>query len=230
MSFIIVAENTTYRYGAKIVLENISFQISEKEKIALLGKNGSGKSTLIKAINRLIPSYSGRISFRFEKLRHDYPTDIYTIFSHPDEQILMNTVYSELALGLLQQGRKEEEIDAIIEKSLSYFGLLPYIHESPYCLSSGEKKKLLLATAFSLNPGILVLDEPFSNLDAKSKKELSLYISKLDCTQIIASHEYEYIRSFCTKAFVLYNHRLFIFDRIQDILDNPSFLAEYELS
>ncbi|NUM35676.1 MAG: ABC transporter ATP-binding protein [Candidatus Brocadiae bacterium] len=230
MNCLICAKNASYRYESEAILENISFIIEAKDRIALLGKNGSGKSTLIKALNQLITPYKGSIQFYFEEMKKNYPTDMYTIFSYPDEQILMNTVYSEIALGLLQQGKEQKEIEKIIEESLSFFGLLGYIHQNPYCLSTGEKKKLLLATAFSLNPGILVLDEPFSSLDVRSKKELNSYISKLECTQIIATHEYEYITSLCTRAFVLHNHHLFIFEKIQDLLDNPALLSEYELS
>ena len=137
---LISAENITYSYDRTIVLESISFSINERDRIALLGKNGSGKSTLIKGLNRLLAPSKGCISFYFEELKRNYDTQIYTLFSNPDEQILMDTVYAEIALGLLQQGKKQEEIENIVEKSLTCFGLLPYIHNSPYLLSTGEKK------------------------------------------------------------------------------------------
>jgi energy-coupling factor transporter ATP-binding protein EcfA2 len=226
---IIRAKNVNYYYGDKKILENLCFSIDEGDNIALLGRNGSGKSTLIKGLNNLIRKQEGEILIDQVRLKKGHETEMYTIFSESNEQILMSTVHGELSLGLIQQNKTPTEIAQIITEKLSQFGLLQYIHESPYILSTGEKKKLLLATALSLDPGLLILDEPFAGLDVVSQKELCQYIARIPCVKIIATHEYNYARKCCNKAFVLHQRKLICFENIYDILDNEDLLKQYYL-
>lgn len=226
---LIRANGLSYYYGNRKILDRISFVVYKNDRIALLGKNGSGKSTLLKGINHLIRKCEGEMYIDRDELKKGHETEMYTIFSEPDQQILMSTVYEEIALGLLQQNKSKEEIHGIVTASLKQFNMLRYIHESPYNLSTGEKKKLLLATALSLNPAALILDEPFSGLDVRSRNELCCYIQNIECTKIIATHEYEYARMCCNRAFVLYESSMVCFDNILDLLDNPETLKKYDL-
>lgn len=226
---VVKAHNVSYSYGNRQILEKVSFVIYKHDRIALLGKNGSGKSTLIRGLNKLIHSSEGEMTIDGEELRKGHDSEIYTIFTEANDQIIMSTVYAELSLGLLQQNKPQAEIDAIIETNLMRFGLLQYIHDDPYNLSTGEKKKLLLATALSLNPGLLVLDEPFSGLDMRSKNELVLYIRDIPCTQLLVTHEYDYARECCNRAFVLHEKKLVCFDNVASLLDDKGLLRDYEL-
>ena len=226
---LVFVENLGYKYATRVILEKMYFCINEGENIALLGKNGSGKSTLIKGLNGLLIPYSGKYNISREYLSSSYDTDMYTIFSHPEDQILMPTIYSELALGLIQMNKTEQQINSIIEEMLTRFGLAEYINSSPYTLSTGEKKKLLLAIALTMNPALLILDEPFSGLDVKSKNELANYIRGISSTLIIATHEYDYASQCCQKALVISQKKIHYINDLQTLLNDQNLLSMYEL-
>lgn len=198
--------DVSYRYevpGDGWALSGISLRIGQGEKVTIAGPAGSGKTTLLQLIDALmLPSrgdilYDG-ISIRSLARQRMLPTvrrRIGVLFQFPEEQFFQETAYDELAFALRNFYGPEET--AIEEKASSVtrgFGLdLDRLRTtSPFSLSSGEKRKLALASALMMDPEILMLDEPTAGLDASGRRELLRIVSSLkDTTVIIVTHNQE---------------------------------------
>lgn len=159
------------------VLRDVSLTISEGEKIALMGANGSGKSTLARCLNGLLLPAEG--SVKVDELCTASEADLIEIrrrvgmvFQNPDNQIVSATVEREIAFGLENLGLPQDDMHKIVEKMLQQFDLARYRFKSPHYLSGGEKQKLALAAVLAMKPRYLILDEPTSLLDPRSRKEI----------------------------------------------------------
>lgn len=169
------------------VLNGISLDIRAGESIAIIGPNGSGKSTLAKCLNCLLVPSKGSVVV--DGLHTSVPENaleirrrVSMLFQNPDNQIVSVTVEREIAFGLENIGMPYEEMHALVDRMLSRFDLEPYRHKSPHYLSGGEKQRLALAAVLAMQPRYLVLDEPTSLLDPKSRKDILNIIKGLHST------------------------------------------------
>ena len=156
--------------GKEDVLKKISLDFSMGEKIALLGGNGAGKSTLFSHLVGLLQG-RGEILLRGKALgtkkkeQEALRKTVGLVFQDPDDQIIAPTVFSEVAFGPMNQGRKGKELEEDVEKSLKTFSLFDKKDLPPHYLSGGEKKKLTLADILVMEPKLFILDEPTASLD-----------------------------------------------------------------
>jgi cobalt/nickel transport system ATP-binding protein len=182
--------NISYSYKEAAALKNINLWIKKGETVALIGANGSGKSTLLKLINGIVFGQTGIYSFeekevnektlldnKFLKLFHK---KIGFVFQNSEAQLFCSTVYDEVAFGPRQMGFSEMEINKRVKDCLSLLEIEALENRTPYNLSGGEKKKVAIASVLSLNPEVLVLDEPMNGLDPKTKRFLRELILKLN--------------------------------------------------
>ena len=167
----------TYPDNSFPALKGISFSVNAGERVAVMGANGSGKTTLIRCINGLIRPDSGSISV--DGLSLDNPDHLYEIrrrvgmvFQNPDNQIVATTIERELAFGLENLGIPQQEIRSKIESALKRFRLDQYRNHPPHLLSGGERQKLALASIWVMEPQYLILDEPTSLLDPRSRMKI----------------------------------------------------------
>lgn len=199
---LIKLENLCFEYEDSLALKDISLEINKGECIGLEGDNGSGKTTLIKILNGLIYPTSGIYYFDekeisqktlknelFAKVFHQ---QVGYVFQNPENQLFCGSVGEEIAFGPRQMGLSEEEIKTRCSDVMKLLGIENLEQRAPYHLSGGEKKKTALACVLSMNPEVLVLDEPLNGLDRKSGEVLLQVLSSLKAagkTLIIATHD-----------------------------------------
>ena len=181
-SHMIEINNLIFKYPShdgqkKCVLDNISLTIPEGASIALMGANGSGKTTLAQCLNGLLQPTSGTVLVDGLDSSDDYNLleirrKVGMVFQNPDNQIVSATVEREVAFGLENLGTDYDSMQRIVAEMLAGFDLEKYRSHSPHLLSGGEKQRLALAAVLAMQPKYLVLDEPTSLLDPKSRREI----------------------------------------------------------
>ncbi len=229
MSFGIRAESLALKRGGRNIVAGIGFAAGAGERIALLGANGSGKTTLARALLGFA-DYEGRLEVEGREVRDDPRAArraVAAVFSDADPQLLMPTVHDELAFSLQAAGM--ESGPARVGELAARFGLTGLLGRHPSRLSSGEKRKALLALSIGRRPSILVLDEPTADLDARGTRGLTEALISLPQTIILATHDYDLARAVCRKAVVLGGGRSAFYDEIESLFADHRRLEEWEL-
>lgn len=199
---LIELENICFAYENSPALKDISLSINKGECIGLEGDNGSGKTTLIKLLNALIFPSSGTYKFDENPITQESMKDnsfaksfhqkVGYVFQNPDTQLFCSSVRDEVEFGPRQMGLSEEEIKQRCDDVINLFGIEHIQDKAPYHISGGEKKKTALACILSMNPEVLILDEPMNGLDKKSRKTLLDFLQNWKSagkTLIIATHD-----------------------------------------
>ena len=206
-----------YKGGSDYSLKDINLKIKKGECILLCGRSGCGKSTLLKLMNGIIPEfYDGDISGSvmvngmntFTTPIYKLSKDVGSVFQNPKTQFYTTNTTDEIAFGLENYGLERAEINKKIEEVKNIFNLEALMNRNIFELSGGEKQKIAIASAYALDPDILVFDEPSSSLDIDSMRELSKIIEKLKAvgkTIIIAEHRLWYLKSVADRAIYLEN-------------------------
>lgn len=228
----------TYKNEEKVVLNDITFSINEKEKVVLLGINGVGKSTLLKILNGLIFPQEGIYLYKGEKLdekklkdksfNKKFRKEVVMLFQNPDIMLFNPTVYDEIAFGLRQFDF--DKIDERVNYWADIFGISKYLNKSPFDLSGGEKQKVCLASILAIEPKVLLLDEPTSNLDPKTTGWLIDFLNELSITMIITTHNLSMAGELADRTVVLgENHRVLYDGKVEDFLKDKDLLIKANL-
>lgn len=207
---IIEIKNLTHNYQKNHPsIENITFSVSKGEFIVIAGKNGSGKTTLFKLLNGLLTATSGEVFIHGKSVAKNSifaRKNLGLVFQDPDTQIVGETVFDDAAFGPENLRLPRNEIKKRVVLILKKLGLFHLKDRNPATLSGGEKRRLAIAGILSMNTEILVLDEPFSNLDFSGTLELLSYIKLLSNsghTILIATHELEKIIFHATRLIIM---------------------------
>jgi len=173
-------------------LKDISLHIAPGEKVALVGPNGAGKSTLVLHLNGILTG-QGRVTVCGlevgEKTLGRVRAAVGLVFQNPDDQLFSPTVYEDVAFGPLYQGLGAEAVAACVTSALSAVRMSDYARRVSHHLSTGEKKRIAIATVLSMNPEVLVLDEPTADLDPRARRALINLLKELPVTMLAASHD-----------------------------------------
>ena len=244
MEEIISLKNIDYSYYGKIpALKNINLSVSKGEMFSIIGLNGCGKSTLLHIINALIFPDSGEVLFRgipvTEKSLSGKSTGISLrqsmgyIFQNPDIQLFCPTVFDELLFGPLQLNLSLEAATERAEQTLAYLGIGYLKERSVYMLSGGEKKKVAIASVLTMNPDVLLVDEPLSSLDPKTQTffiELLLELNHAGKTIIFTTHQLDLIEHLQPRVAVLSEeHTIRKTGTASEILDDQELLISVNL-
>jgi len=152
------------------------------------------------------------------------------IFQNPDDQLFMPTVFDDVAFGPINMGCAQEEVRERVAQALEWVGMEGCEQRSPQHLSIGEKKRIAIATILSMNPQILVIDEPTANLDPRAKWELTVLLRGLSMTRIVASHDLEMVAALCERTIVLDNGKIVADDATPIIMSNTVLLQRHGLA
>ncbi len=199
MTSILETKDVVYSYGGGIeALKGVSISLEEGRKIALVGPNGAGKSTLMLMFNGILRPTSGEVFFRGQTLRYDSASlrelrrKVGMVFQNSDDQLFAPTVYQDVAFGPVNLGFPAEKVKKYVGYALQYVGLIGYERRPPHHLSGGEKKRVAIAGILAMEPEVMILDEPTSNLDPASSEEIMEMLEELNCggkTMIISTHD-----------------------------------------
>lgn len=243
-NYIFRVKNLSYCYPGDIpALQGVSFDIGAGEVVALVGANGSGKSTLLKILDGLIFSSAGEIlafgspltekSLREPGFTMEFRRKVGFVFQDPDVQLFSPTVWDEVTFGPLQLGISREEIVSRAMTSLELLNLSHLKDRPPYFLSGGEKKKVALASVLSLQPQVLLLDEPTTGLDPWSQGHLIDFLlqwADKDKSLVFSTQDLDLVEEISTRVIVMdSNHRIVADGSPETFLLDPDFLLRTNL-
>lgn len=236
--------NLDYDYPGNIIaLRQVSFIIKPGEVVALVGANGSGKSTLLKLMDGLIFPKSGEIfafgkplseeGFKDKIFNRELRRKVGMVFQDPDVQLFSPTVWDEVTFGPLQLGISKEEVIARGQAALALMGISNLRERPPYLLSGGEKKKVALASVLSLQPQVLLLDEPTTGLDPSSQGNLIDFLLKWaegDKCLVFSTQDLDIVEEIATRVVVMgTEHNIIADGKPEDFLFDPDFLLRTNL-
>jgi cobalt/nickel transport system ATP-binding protein len=198
----------SYRYpDGHLALDGVTFEISHGEKVALLGRNGAGKSTLLLHVNGLLSPESGEVNVGGLPVTRstvgDVRRSVGMVFQNPDDQLFMPTVAEDVAFGPANMRLPADEIARRVAGALAMVDALDLARRSPMRLSGGQKRRVAIATVLSMQPDMLVLDEPTAELDRPSRRELIDLLNGFGHTCLIATHDIDLALSLCPRALLI---------------------------
>lgn len=173
-------ENVSFKYknSENKILDNLSFDVKDGEIVAIVGENGSGKSTIGKLISGIIKLKHGNVTIDDIEIKDKKVQDkIGIVFQNPENQIIFNNIYDELAFSL--KGLEKREIENRIENSLKQVGMSEYKNKDLYTLSLGQKQRIMIAEVLAKKPKYIILDEPTTMIDSKGKEIIYKIIENL---------------------------------------------------
>lgn len=188
-------------------LFGVNLDVEFNTRLALLGPNGAGKTTLVLHLNGILETVSGSVEVagirvvkeNFKEVRRR----VGIVFQDPDDQLFMPTVFDDVAFGPLNLGFSTEEVKKKVEVALTKVKMQEYADRPPHHLSFGQRRRVAVATVLAMEPDILVLDEPSSNLDPASRRELSEILLSLDVTIMMVTHDIPYALEICPESAIL---------------------------
>ena len=235
-------ENVNYKYPLeeKQALKNINIEIKKGEFWAVIGKNGSGKTTFCNMLRRFVPDFykgelTGTITLEDKELK-DYSQKelvqkIGFVFQNPFTQIsgVKDTVFDEIAYGLENLGLDKEEIISRVEEILKLLEIEKLRDRNPYDLSGGQKQRVALASIIAMDPDILVIDEPTSQLDPKGTEDIFKIINLManeGKTIILVEHKLELIAEYAQNILVLDEGEIILSGKAEEVLNNKILLEK----
>jgi len=234
MREVIKIDRLSFRYpDGQQALQGISLVVSYGETVGIIGPNGAGKSTLLLHLNGILQSNGLVQVFGMPiegKNLKSIRSKIGLVFQDPDDQLFSPTVFDDVAFGPINMGLTEEEVRQRVTQALSWVGMVGYEPRSPHHLSEGEKKRIAIATVLSMNPEILVFDEPTSDLDPRSKWSLIELLKGLPMTKIIAAHDLEIVKALCQRTLLLDEGRVIADGPTEGILSDVPLLEAHGLA
>ncbi|GIE78356.1 putative ABC transporter ATP-binding protein [Actinoplanes philippinensis] len=201
----------TFAYpDGRQALHGIDLTIAEGERVALLGPNGAGKTTLVLHLNGILHGGEGRVEIAGlpvtpgdRRAITEIRRRVGIVFQDPDDQLFMPTVAEDVAFGPANLGVRGPDLDDRVTEALAAVGMLEHRDQVPQHLSFGQRRRVAVATVLAMRPSLLVLDEPSSNLDPASRRELAEIIRSLPVTVLMVTHDLPYALELCPRSVIL---------------------------
>jgi cobalt/nickel transport system ATP-binding protein len=217
-------------------LYGVNLEIAQGERVALLGPNGAGKTTLVMHMNGIHPTMQGTVEIagklvdakNKESLR-SIRSKVGIVFQDPDDQLFMPTVGEDIAFGPFNMGKRGAELEQIVDEALDLVGMREFKDRPPHHLSFGQRRRVAVATVLAMKPEILVMDEPSSNLDPASRRELADIVRSLNITMVMVTHDLPYALELCERSVILSGGIIVADGKTSDILKDEALLAKNRL-
>jgi len=239
---IVNLQNVTYKYPLtdSLVLQNIDLQVNEGEFVAVVGPNGAGKSTLCYTIAGFIPHFfKGELTGMVEVAGmetnksnlHEWVLNVGLAFQNPFNQIsgAKYTVFEEIAFGLENIGVPREEMKRRVEEAMKLTGITDLADRSPYSLSGGQQQRVALTSILVMQPKVLVLDEPTSQMDPIGTREVFGVVRTMaeqGMTVVLAEHKVEWIANFADRVIALHEGQIILDGKPGDVLTSDMLMGK----
>jgi cobalt/nickel transport system ATP-binding protein len=217
-------------------LRGIDLNLAAGERVALLGPNGAGKTTLVLHLNGVLSGGTGSVAV--DGLRVD-PRDrsslaeirrrVGIVFQDPDDQLFMPTVADDVAFGPANLGLRGASLAERVDEALAAVGMSEHRDRAPNHLSFGQRRRVAVATVLAMRPSLLVLDEPSSNLDPASRRELAEILTSLPVTMLMVTHDLPYALQLCDRSVILDDGAVVADGPTRDLLRDEPLLAKHRL-
>jgi cobalt/nickel transport system ATP-binding protein len=221
----------TYEDGTR-ALRGVDLSLAAGERVGLIGPNGSGKSTLLLCLNGLL---AGEGCVRVEGMEltrgnvRQVRGRVGLIFQSPDDQLFMPTLADDLAFGPINLGLDEAEVHRRVQEVAGNLGLTSMLDRAPHHLSMGQKRNAAIASVLAMRPPLLLMDEPSSNLDPRSRRQLIAVLESLDAAMLIASHDLALVGRLCQRVAVIDEGCIAADGPAADILGDASLMERHGL-
>ncbi|KUO18892.1 energy-coupling factor ABC transporter ATP-binding protein [Streptomyces dysideae] len=214
-------------------LFGVDFTIARGERVALLGPNGAGKTTLVLHLNGILTGGTGTVRVAGLPVGREHMAQIRRrvgiVFQDPDDQLFMPTVREDVAFGPAAAGLRGPELEARVDHALALVGMAAFKDRPPHHLSFGQRRRVAVATVLAMEPEILVLDEPSSNLDPASRRELADILRSLDVTVLMVTHDLPYALELCPRSLVLSDGVIAADGKTADLLADDELMRAHRL-
>jgi cobalt/nickel transport system ATP-binding protein len=215
------------------VLYGVNLDVRPGERVAILGPNGAGKTTLVLHLNGTLLAGSGtvrvdgitagRMSLREIRRR------VGVVFQDPDDQLFSSTVRDDVAFGPKNLGFRGHQLDHKVLDALRAVGMEAFAGRAPHHLSFGQRRRVAASTVLSMDPTVLVLDEPSSNLDPLARREFADIVLSLGLTTVMVTHDLLYALQLCPRSVIMNDGRIVADGPTRDILADQELLAANRL-
>ncbi|MFC6285022.1 energy-coupling factor ABC transporter ATP-binding protein [Nocardioides sp. GCM10027113] len=214
-------------------LFGVDLHVHRGERVALLGPNGAGKTTLVHHLNGILTAGAGSVAVSglpVEKLHlQEIRRRVGVVFQDPDDQLFLPTVRQDVAFGPANLGLRGAALDQRVMAALDRVGMADFADRPPHHLSFGQRRRVAVATVLAMEPEILVLDEPSSNLDPASRRELADILRSLDVTVLMVTHDLPYALELCPRSVVLSDGVVVADGSTYDVLTDEELMAAHRL-
>jgi cobalt/nickel transport system ATP-binding protein len=214
-------------------LFGVDLHVHAGERVALLGPNGAGKTTLVLHLNGILAAGAGAVSVSglpVEKRNlQEIRRRVGVVFQDPDDQLFMATVGEDVAFGPANMGVRGAELERRVLDALDMVGMADFVDRPPHHLSFGQRRRVAVATVLAMEPEIVVLDEPSSNLDPASRRELADILRSLDVTLLMVTHDLPYALELCPRSVVIHDGVVVADGSTYDVLTDDALMRANRL-
>lgn len=222
-------------------ISDVNLKIEKGELVGIIGHTGSGKSTLISHFNGLLKPDSGKVLVNGVDIHKDKETlrntrfKVGLCFQYPEYQLFEETVYKDIAFGPKNMKLSDEEIKERVFKAAAFVGVKKeHLNQSPFDLSGGEKRRVAIAGVMSMEPEILIFDEPAAGLDPRGRKDLieliKEYRKQTGSTVIVVSHSMEDIACMADRVVVINNSTVAMQGSVDEVFSRSEELRSMGLN
>ncbi len=231
MHHTIDVRDLTFTYpDGRVALRGVSLFVAPGEKVALVGPNGAGKSTLMLHLNGILKG-QGEVRVCGTRIEEGSIGEIRAavglVFQDPDDQLFSATVFDDVAFGPLYMGLPEEDIRSRVQHALEAVELNDYGDRVCHHLSGGEKKRVAIATVLSMDPEILVLDEPTAGLDPRARRSLIHLLHDLPQTMLVSTHDIPMVAELFERTVVIDEGEIVFDGSTQSLMADRNLLAQH---
>ncbi len=219
-----------------VALGGVDLTVAPGERVALLGPNGAGKTTLVLHLNGILHGGAGAVEVagtpvdpRDRAAVAEIRRRVGIVFQDPDDQLFMPTVAEDVAFGPANLGVRGDALRERVDEALAAVDMAAHRDQVPHHLSFGQRRRVAVATVLAMRPEVLVLDEPSSNLDPASRRELAAIIESLPVTVLMVTHDLPYALQLCPRSVILDTGRIVADGATRDLLADRELLAAHRL-
>lgn len=238
MSALIEIQSLHHTYPSGVeALRGIDVAIHAQEFVAIMGQNGSGKTTFVKHLNGLLKPTKGKVYVKGEnstkKRVSELARDVGYVFQNPDHQIFCETVEAEVSFGPNNLGLEEAHVMRRVQEALAAVGLLEYRDVNPKQLSKGQRQRLAVASVLSMNPSILIVDEPTTGQDYRDSIEMLNLVKRLNddgCTILFITHDMQLIARYAQRVIVFHDGKILLHKSTREAFSETEILKQTFLS
>jgi len=213
-------------------LQGINLSIAPGEKVALVGPNGAGKSTLLLHLAGILRG-QGEVRVSSVPVSDETMSTIRSavglVFQDPDDQLFSASVYEDVAFGPRYMGLNEVDVAERVGTALQAVGMVGAGSRVPYHLSGGEKKRVAMATVLSMDPEILILDEPTLGLDPRGRRDIVTLLHQLPQTMLVSTHDMRLVKELFPRMVVIDEGRIVADGPTDELIHDPAAMEEHGL-